>query len=275
MAALALLISLPFARRAYSAFGESAGVALEVMERMTADLAAPPVAFYVRNDLRQEDPFLGPGEDRLKDAGAWQVQIFDQDGRKISYVQGRGAPEAAVIHWAGLSASGQAIPDGFYKARFVWLDAAGRPHATDAATVSLATPLELRRLSAMNLRVEYTAEGLVLTFKESMIFRPGEAGIKEEALPALDEIAGLLKAYPENRVLVRGYTDALGTLRNNMALSGLRAAGICRYLEASGIMAGRLASKGMGPARPLASNATEAGRARNRRVEVVVLKTAG
>ena len=266
------LLLLPAGRCAYSAFGEGAAVALEVMERMTADLAAPPVAFYIRNNSQAADPFEAPPEDPLKDVSVWQIQIFDNSGRKISYIQGRSAPGDGVLNWAGLSSAGESIPDGFYKARFVWLDALKKDHATEAAMVSLSTPLELRRLAGMKLQVDYTAEGLVLTFRESRIFRPGEIRIRQEAVPALGEITGLLKAYPGNKVLVRGYTDSSGRLQNNIALSGQRAAGVCRFLEENGIAAGRLQYTGMGPSRPVASNATEAGRARNRRVEIVVLK---
>lgn len=272
--ALALLLSLPASRNAYSSFGESAAVLLEVMERMTTDLAAPPVTFFVRNNSGQADLFADAGTDLLKAAKAWQIQVFDQGGRKISFIQGRGVPSLDVIPWSGMS-GGQSLPDGFYKARFVWLDAANRPHATEAATVSLATPLEISRLYGMKLQVDYTPEGLMLTFRESMIFLPGETRIMPAAVPALREIAGFLKAYPRNRVQVRGHTDSSGSLQRNALLSGQRAAGLCRYLGENGIAAERLEYNGMGSARPVASNATEAGRARNRRVEVIILKTAG
>jgi len=272
--ALALLLLLP-ALAAHSAFGDAAGdgLVLEVSEKLTPDLGAAPVVFSVRNDYGEEDLFSGGGHDALESAGAWQLQIFDQGGRKISFVQGRNRPSPDGIPWSGTTSAGAPLPDGFYKARFVWLDAAKRTHATGEASVSLFTPLEIRKFSDLKLRVDYTGEGLALTFTESLIFRPGESRIKDEALPALRGIVSLLKSYPENQVLVRGHTDATGAMQKNLSLSLQRAAGVSRYLESGGIAAARLSYKGLGSAQPVVSNATEAGRARNRRVEVVILKT--
>lgn len=269
LACAALLLLLP-ARSAHTAFGEAAaGVELEAVEKLTPDLTAAPVSFRVRESA---DPFAAAGSGELAGVTAWQIQVFDQGGRKVSFMQGRGRPPAGGIPWAGLSAGGEPLRDGFYKAKFVWQGADKRPRATEAASVSLSTPPELRKLSLSKLRVAYTADGLSLTFAEGLLFRPGESLIKEEALPALLEISEFLKSCPRNRVLVRGHSDASGSLQRNLALSGERAARFCRFLADHGIAAARLAYAGLGPSRPLASDDTEEGRARNRRVEVVVLK---
>lgn len=126
--------------------------------------------------------------------------------------------------------------------------------------------------AAARLRFEYTGEGLTVTLPESALFRPGDSRLKDEALPALREVAGFLNGSPRNRVLVRGHSDSSGSLRLNLALSGARAARVRRFLAESGVAAGRLSYAGAGPARPVAPNDTEAGRARNRRVEIVVLR---
>jgi outer membrane protein OmpA-like peptidoglycan-associated protein len=273
--ALAAIFLLP-AGPAHSVFGEveSEGLLLEVRERLSSDLTDPPVQFVVRNDYSRDDVFSGRGEDRLKEAGAWQIQIYDQSGRKVSYLQGKERLSGTPLPWAGTTVGGEQLSDGFYKARLVWVDGSRRVRTTPAASLSLVTPLEIRELFDKNLRLSYTAEGLALTFTESMLFAPGNSRIKVEAFPALQQMSRFLKTYPQNMVSVRGYTDSSGGMRQNLALSRQRAAHVCGYLVKEGLPAERLTYSGFGPARPIASNATAAGRARNRRVEVVVLKTA-
>ena len=71
------------------------------------------------------------------------------------------------------------------------------------------------------------------------------------------------------KVWVVGHTDNVGSMESNMALSGARAAAVVKALVQRGIGGARLAPHGAGPYAPIASNATEEGRARNRRVELV------
>lgn len=79
-----------------------------------------------------------------------------------------------------------------------------------------------------------------------------------------------LQGAPETGVYVVGHTDGVGGLDDNMELSRRRAEAVVEALVGHGIEAARLTALGVGPAAPVASNATEEGRARNRRVELVV-----
>jgi outer membrane protein OmpA-like peptidoglycan-associated protein len=270
-AAAALLLILS-ARPANTAFGESyGGVELEADVVMTSDPAAAPVAFLVKD---ASDPFADPAEG-LDGVAAWQIQVFDRTGRKAGFLQGKGRPPAGGVIWNGISSGAEPLPDGFYKAKFAWLGRDKKPRATPEIMVSLSTPLELHRLAAARLRLEYTPEGLAVTFPESVIFKPGESRIKAEGLPALQELSEFLKGASRNKILVRGHSDDSGSLRLNLALSGERAARVCRFLSENGIEVGRMSYTGLGPSKPVASNKTETGRARNRRVEVLVLRREG
>jgi outer membrane protein OmpA-like peptidoglycan-associated protein len=80
----------------------------------------------------------------------------------------------------------------------------------------------------------------------------------------------LLKAYPNATVQIIGYTDNIGDAAANQKLSQDRADSVVRRLVESGISAGRLTAKGMGMAEPIGDNGTEAGRARNRRIAVII-----
>ena len=72
---------------------------------------------------------------------------------------------------------------------------------------------------------------------------------------------------------VIGHTDSTGTQSYNMDLSQRRARAVAGILTAGGVAPNRIAASGMGPSQPVASNATEAGRAQNRRVEIVIRPT--
>lgn len=101
-------------------------------------------------------------------------------------------------------------------------------------------------------------------------FDTDKADIKPESKPALEEMAKLLKAFPDLRVLIVGHTDSTGDREYNMGLSRRRAEAVVKSLrEHYGIAASRLIPAGVGMLAPVASNRTEEGRAKNRRVELV------
>src|SRR5690606_61719 len=94
--------------------------------------------------------------------------------------------------------------------------------------------------------------------------------MRSDSKPQLDEIAKLLKAQPELKVLIVGHTDSKGALDYNRDLSYRRARSIVESLSREhGVAAARLTPLGVGMAAPMATNRTEEGRALNRRVEVV------
>lgn len=102
-----------------------------------------------------------------------------------------------------------------------------------------------------------------------IFFDFGKPDVKPESEAALKEVAKLLEANPALKVWVVGHTDNVGSVESNMTLSGARAASVVKALAQKGIDAKRLAAHGAGPYAPVASNAAEDGRARNRRVELV------
>jgi OOP family OmpA-OmpF porin len=101
-------------------------------------------------------------------------------------------------------------------------------------------------------------------------FDVDKADIKPESAPQLDQIAKLLQDHPDIMLTITGHTDNQGSPDYNQKLSERRATAIVASLVAShGIAAGRLHPLGMGASSPLASNSTDEGRAKNRRVELV------
>ena len=88
----------------------------------------------------------------------------------------------------------------------------------------------------------------------------------------LDGVGDFLKTYPDSKVLTRGHTDSMGKTAANQAVSEKRAQKVREYLVAyRNVSPGRVTAEGVGSAQPVATNASEAGRALNRRVELIVL----
>jgi outer membrane protein OmpA-like peptidoglycan-associated protein len=111
-----------------------------------------------------------------------------------------------------------------------------------------------------------------LSLKDSIHFDTAKDTIKSESFPVLDQVAALLAAHPElKRIRVEGHTDNVGAAAYNKDLSARRAASVVRYLVGRGIAEGRLVPAGYGFERPVATNETALGRAKNRRVEFTIL----
>jgi outer membrane protein OmpA-like peptidoglycan-associated protein len=107
-----------------------------------------------------------------------------------------------------------------------------------------------------------------------ILFDTGKSELKAESGPALIEIAKLLKESPTLKVYVVGHTDMTADLATNVKLSQARAQSVVNALITQhGIAGARLIPYGAGPYAPVASNKTEDGRAKNRRVELVEIAT--
>ena len=102
-------------------------------------------------------------------------------------------------------------------------------------------------------------------------FDTGRATIKPESEPVLSEIVSLMNANAEWKFRVEGHTDNVGAKAMNQTLSQQRAAAVVTWLAQNGIDKARLVAQGFGDSKPIADNATEEGRAKNRRVELVKL----
>lgn len=126
-----------------------------------------------------------------------------------------------------------------------------------------------RRFS--ELGAMHTARGMLLKLAEAELrFPTGAATLTDGELPSLDRIAGLLADHPALEARIEGHTDSLGDEETNQVLSRQRAEAVKAALIERGVDPGRLTAEGVGPARPIADNASPAGRAQNRRVEVYV-----
>ncbi|MFK7929434.1 MAG: carboxypeptidase regulatory-like domain-containing protein, partial [Myxococcota bacterium] len=110
--------------------------------------------------------------------------------------------------------------------------------------------------------------GSDVSIGDTLHFDLGQATVKPDSYATLDEVAATLRAHPELvRIEVEGHTDPTGGVASNLDLSRRRAEAVVLGLIARGVAPERLVARGYGPTRPIADNATEEGRAQNRRVE--------
>jgi OmpA-OmpF porin, OOP family len=105
---------------------------------------------------------------------------------------------------------------------------------------------------------------------DRLLFDTGSATLQPSSQEQLGNIANILKAYPNAHLKIGGYTDNTGDPTANMSLSAARAKNVMDSLVSSGIDASRLSSEGYGDQHPVGDNATEEGRAQNRRIAMRV-----
>ncbi|MFL6437600.1 MAG: OmpA family protein [Terriglobales bacterium] len=126
----------------------------------------------------------------------------------------------------------------------------------------------LQQLSAV-LETHDTARGLIANMGD-VLFETGKYELKPEARERLAKVSGILLAYSSLKVAIEGHTDAVGTDDYNQRLSEHRAESVRDYLVNQGVAAPAITARGLGKAQPIASNDTQEGRQRNRRVELVL-----
>jgi outer membrane protein OmpA-like peptidoglycan-associated protein len=105
---------------------------------------------------------------------------------------------------------------------------------------------------------------------DRLLFDTGKATLQPSSQEQLGNIAAILKAYPNVHAKIGGYTDNTGDPAANVALSEARADNVRDSLVAAGIDSSRLEAKGYGDQYPVGDNATEEGRAQNRRIALLV-----
>ena len=121
-----------------------------------------------------------------------------------------------------------------------------------------------------NLQLRQTESGVVVTLGD-VLFASGQAQLVEGGRSSLEEVVDLLQTEPDKKIRVEGHTDSRGDAEENLQLSEQRAQAVREALISLGVSADRVTALGMGEDFPIASNEDEAGRAQNRRVDVILL----
>lgn len=111
---------------------------------------------------------------------------------------------------------------------------------------------------------------ILLNFPADLTFDFNRDAVKAQFVPTLRQVASILSEYPQTTVDVYGHADSVGADAYNQQLSERRAMNVASVLAQGGVIRERLLITGFGESRPIADNATDYGRAQNRRVEVYI-----
>ena len=121
--------------------------------------------------------------------------------------------------------------------------------------------------------VKRVEDGIVVTFDENsgVYFDTNKSNVNAASQGTLNKLVNVLKEYPETNVVIIGHTDSTGNDAYNMTLSEKRAKSVTNYFISNGLASGRFTTKWFGEEQPEHDNATPEGRAKNRRVNVVIV----
>lgn len=133
------------------------------------------------------------------------------------------------------------------------------------------------RASLGNGRVTITNTGdrLIVTLPQDILFATGSSAVQSGLIGDLGAVAANLRSYPNSTVQVIGHTDSDGEAAFNQQLSESRANAVANVLLSNGVGGARVQAIGRGESQPVASNLNAQGKSQNRRVEIVILPTAG
>ncbi len=200
-----------------------------------------------------------------------QTQAAQAQARQSQIDAANAQQTAATAQQNALAATRMAAADRAQSIAAQEAAAAERLRAEQATGAANAAQERVRQLETQLKDIEgkQTERGLLVTLGD-VLFAFNKAELTPQAAPRLDKLAAFLKQFPQRKLLVEGYTDAVGSDAYNMELSERRAESIREALVARGIDITRIVTKGYGKAYPVADNASVDGRAMNRRVEVVI-----
>ena len=134
---------------------------------------------------------------------------------------------------------------------------------------------DLRRdLGNKNVTVQNTGDRLIVTLPQDILFGTDSFAVRTDLRSDLNAVAGNLQAYPNSTIQIVGHTDSDGDAAYNQQLSERRANSVADVLLDAGIPFSRIQTFSRGESQPVASNLDPAGKARNRRVEIVILPNA-
>lgn len=134
-------------------------------------------------------------------------------------------------------------------------------------------------VDAGTIQVEFRKGRLVVKLASSILFDSGKTELKGEGQTALANLAAALKSLADREFIVAGHTDNVpiktAKFKNNWDLSTARAVEVVQYLITQGMPAGNIGAAGYGENDPVGDNSTEDGRAKNRRIEVILMPLLG
>lgn len=241
----------------------AAKAAAEAEQQLAAERAAAEQREAAARAAAEERDAAARAElDRVAAAAAAEKVRADAEVARL-------AVEAQERETAAAKAAAEQLAVAEQEARQRELAAAAEAAAKAKAEAQIAARADLTARLNRVLPTTDTPRGLVAQIA-GVQFATGAARLSVPARESLARFSGIVVAYPDMRFVVEGHTDNVGGEAANVALSLRRAIVVRDYLIAQGVPASTIDVKGVGPASPVSDNGTAAGRALNRRVEIVM-----
>ncbi|MFH1958511.1 MAG: OmpA family protein [bacterium] len=236
----------------------------------SASLEVSTTVISPDSDGKSDSAVLRVEASDLTGIGRWQLKITgEKDASLVRFYGGKSEVPSEIV-WDGKDSNGKVVPNGDYFARLVMWDIIRNKGDTEPQKIKVLIP---PKVVPKEIKVKEEDRGLKVNLSSNIMFKTGKTELNPASYKALDEVAELIKAYPENKVAIEGHTDSVGSESANERISLARARAIYSYLVEKGISRERFIVKGFGEATPIASNKNRDGRMRNRRVEIIILKS--
>ncbi|QUS36617.1 OmpA family protein [Falsirhodobacter algicola] len=129
---------------------------------------------------------------------------------------------------------------------------------------------QLRAATSSNISVTNTGNELVVNMPQDLLFATDSSSLRPDLQSDLRAVSSNLVQYPNSTIQIVGHTDNTGSASYNQALSERRASAVAQVLIGNGVPSNRVSAYGVGMNQPIATNDTAAGRAQNRRVDIVI-----
>ena len=205
-----------------------------------------------------ETDFINPVE-------SWHVKILDQNRAPVKQFQGPGEPPP-LLDWNLQNNDQRPVAPGNYLALAEAADIVGNVGRSDTLVFTIGFEMQAEAKNTIKENIN----GFVVTLG-SILFDFDRATLRPAAHDVLRNIAMIMTYYKSASALIGGHTDARGSEEYNLNLSARRSEEVKRYLtQVLGIAADRLRVQWYGKSMPVATNDTDEGRQRNRRVEVTI-----
>lgn len=241
--------------------------------RVLTGVSGCTISYCSDSDFDAADVRVSASGERTKPVeGQIQKAHYECTGKSALQVS-RNAEQALRIGGYTIDFTGYDVPDRYVTAHqgAQWVAVVSHEMTGDSAydVTSILTGDMTQEMTANadTWAADINKSGRVAVY--GIEFDTGKATLKPSAEKVLTEVLSLLQKQPAWTLRIEGHTDSTGSKVSNQILSEQRAKSVVAWLGARGIAGPRLTAAGLGDTKPVADNATEEGRARNRRVELV------
>jgi len=254
---------LDYAFVPYGVLGETHRISLGFATGGKLDKPEAQVAVPQAFTLGQQSLPIRLGVKSEEPLSDWKLKIVGKDGAVIRAVEGKGSPPGRYL-WDGKDQGGELVAQGNYT---FTLDVTNDEDATGTS----APRDSFARWIPKRVPYQYSFQ-----VPGDMLFDSAKADLLKKGYEAIQKAVGAIqRRYPDSQIIIAGHTDnqrlvKSAKFKDNQELSVARAQAVVNYLSVNGVDPSRLSAVGYGESKPIASNESPEGRAKNRRVELVV-----